>query len=92
VPGSWQNCLMTNTPLPQNARRAIIGTSKRLSGILEEAAFQIAMDCCQDFPVSEDDDENERTIRIASLEIQGQILARVSLSLLLERQIEIDGE
>jgi hypothetical protein len=68
---------MTNTPIPRPARRSIVELANSEFSRIEDFAFQIAMDNCQELPASDDDDENEETERQFAFLILRQIAARI---------------
>lgn len=79
---------MTNTPLPIEARRAIVSASNRLSEMLEDIAFQIGMDTIGDSELSpsenDDEEENEEILTTYATRIRGQIIARIHLAYMME--------
>jgi hypothetical protein len=76
---------MTNTtPLTQETRRQIVLLANHEYEHILDISMQLAMDNCQDLPVSEDDDENERTITAAGLQIALMVMGRMRLKGMLE--------
>jgi hypothetical protein len=77
---------MTNTPIPQSARRLIVAGAKQLQEMIEDISFQFAMDTIGDseYTASDDDDENEKTTEEYAMRIRGQIIARIHLAYMME--------
>jgi hypothetical protein len=75
---------MTNTPLPQSARRAIIALANAEYERLQDFCFQIAMDTAADadldVPDFDDEESVESILRIYALEIQNNIISRMKLT------------
>jgi hypothetical protein len=75
---------MTNTRLPQSARRAIVELANREYERLQDFCFQIAMDTAADadlvIPDFDDEDSVESILREYALEIQNNIISRMKLT------------
>lgn len=79
---------MTNTPIPLEARRAILNCSRRLQEMIEDISFQIAMDTIGDSDISpsenDNDEENEEILATYANRIRGQIISRIHLAYMME--------